>query len=71
MSVFRYYISPEPHTPSPPPSELSEVFAEDIARALEKIKREQALPPFWPAVWVHILTWTAGDSRGFESTQIR
>jgi hypothetical protein len=70
MSLFRYYISPAPNTPSPPLSELAEVFADNITSALEKIKREQPLPPHWPAVWVHILTWAAGDSRGFESTQI-
>lgn len=71
MSLYRYYISTDPGTPSPPLSELAEVFADNIATALEKIKREQTLPPHWPAVWVHILTWASDDSRGFESTQIR
>ena len=71
MSVFRYYLSPAPHTPSPPLAELAEVFADNLASAIEKIKREQALPPEWPAVWLHVLVWSGNDTAGFESTRLR
>lgn len=71
MSVFRYYLSPTPYTPSPPLPELAELFADNLEGAIEKIRRKQTLPPEWPAVWLHVLVWTGSAALGFESTRLR
>jgi hypothetical protein len=70
MPTYRYFLSSDPTSPAPPEIELQTIEADDQASALEKIKRDNRRPKNWPSVWAHILVWSEGELRGFESTRI-
>jgi hypothetical protein len=73
MAQFRYYLSRDPGTQSPPTDELKSVDADSQADALQRIRDSEGGPMDWPSVWVHFLVWAGadGEQRGFESTRLR
>jgi hypothetical protein len=73
MARFRYYLSHDPGTLSPPTEELLSIEADSRAEALERIKAGEGAPNEWSSVWAHLLVWASvnGGQRGFESTRLR
>jgi hypothetical protein len=72
MATYRYYISRDPSTPSPPSSELSSIEAQSPSDAVARLMSEGKLPPDSQFLWAHVLVWTSDDGqlRGFESTRL-
>jgi len=73
MARFRYYLTRDPGTLSPPTDELMSIEADSQANAIERIKATDGAPMDWPNVWAHVLVWMSadGEQRGFESTKLR
>jgi hypothetical protein len=72
MSEWRYYLSRDTETLSPPTDELLRVRAESPANAVETLRQNGHVPEDWPAVWAHFLVWSSanGSLRGFESIRL-
>lgn len=69
---FRYYLSNDPGTLSPPTDEMLTIEANSLSDAIERINGGN-LPKERHPVWLHLLIWGAADdhNRGFESTRLR
>jgi len=72
MATYRYYLSRDPSTPSPPSSELLSIEAQSPSEVVAKLMNGGKLPPDPQFQWVHVLIWTSddGERRGFASTRI-
>jgi len=73
VATFRYYISDNPGSLSPPTEELLTIEADSATDAAERISALEYAPDSWPIVWLHVLVWISadGEQRGFESTRLR
>jgi hypothetical protein len=73
MREYRYYVSSDPATPSPPTGELLAIVSDSVSDAVELIKSNDFLKHDPQSQWLHVLVWTSDDDqqRGFESHRLR
>jgi hypothetical protein len=71
MREFKYYLSSDPGSPSPPTSELLRIEADSASAMVTQLGAEDRLREEHEPVWVHVLVWASADGqlRGFKSTR--